>query len=137
VVRLSEIRNIVGIKEASANFDQIARIISGTRKDFLVWSGNDNDTLPILALGGYGVISVASHLVGKQIKLMIDSFVAGKTEKAAELHRHLLPLFNVCFVVSNPYRSSTRSTRSALRLASRVCPSPSRTKSPPPSSGTP
>ena len=102
VIKLSQIDNIIGVKEASGNLEQTARIISNTGDDFLVWSGNDSDTLPILALGGYGVISVASHLVGKQIKEMIDSFVSGKTDKAAEIHRHLLPLVNALFVVSNP-----------------------------------
>lgn len=102
VVRLSQIDNIIGIKEASGNLEQISQIISRARADFLVWSGNDSDTLPILALGGYGIISVASHLVGKQISEMISSFVSGKTAKAAEIHRHLMPLFNALFVVSNP-----------------------------------
>ncbi len=102
VIRLSQIDNIIGIKEASGNLDQIARIISGAKKGFLVYSGNDSDTLPILALGGYGVISVASHLVGKQIKEMIDSFIGGKSDKAASIHRYLLPLVNALFVVANP-----------------------------------
>ncbi len=102
VIRLSQIDNIIGIKEASGNFAEIAKIISDARKDFIVWSGNDGDTLLILALGGYGVVSVASHLVGKQIKEMIDSFISSKVEKAAEIHRLLLPLFNALFVVSNP-----------------------------------
>ena len=102
VIRLSQIDNIIGVKEASGNLEQISGIISNTREDFLVWSGNDSDTLPILALGGYGVISVASHLVGKQISEMIYSFVSGKTDKAAEIHRHLLPLVNALFIVSNP-----------------------------------
>ena len=102
VIKLSQIDNIVGIKEASANLDQIAKIISGARKGFLVWSGNDNDILPILAIGGYGVISVASHLVGKQMKKMIDSYIAGKVDEAAAIHRNLMPLFNAMFVVSNP-----------------------------------
>jgi len=102
VIRLSQIDNIIGIKEASGNLEQIAKIISGTRDDFLVWSGNDSDTLPILTLGGYGVISVASHLVGNQIKEMIDSFVNGNIEAAAAIHRHLLPLVNALFIVSNP-----------------------------------
>ncbi|MBI2831831.1 MAG: 4-hydroxy-tetrahydrodipicolinate synthase [Chloroflexi bacterium] len=102
VIRLSQIPNIVGVKEASANFEQIARIISGARKDFRVWSGNDGDTLPILALGGYGVISVTSHLVGKQIKEMINSFLAGNAARAAEIHRDLILLNKVMFVVSNP-----------------------------------
>ncbi|MBI4187366.1 MAG: 4-hydroxy-tetrahydrodipicolinate synthase [Chloroflexi bacterium] len=102
VIRLSQIDNIIGVKEASGNLEQIATIISGARDGFLVWSGNDADTLPILALGGYGVISVASHLVGKQIKDMIDCAVKGETGKAAAIHRRLLPLFNAMFVVSNP-----------------------------------
>ncbi len=102
VIRLSEVRNIVGIKEASADFDQITKIISGAGPDFKVWSGNDGDTLPIMALGGYGVVSVLSHLVGLQIKDMIDSFVGGRTEEAAQIHRRLLPLVNSMFIVSNP-----------------------------------
>ena len=102
VVRLSQIDNIIGIKEASGNMEQVANIISNARKGFLVWSGNDSDTLPIMALGGYGVISVASHLVGKQIKEMIDKFVSGKIAEAAAIHRHLLPLVNAMFIVSNP-----------------------------------
>ena len=102
VIKLSQIDSIIGVKEASGNLEQVSRIISNTRDNFLVWSGNDGDTLPILALGGYGVISVASHLVGKQIKEMIDSFTSGKTGKAAEIHRHLLPLINALFIVSNP-----------------------------------
>ena len=102
VIRLSQIDNIVGIKEASGNLEQIARIVQGAKKDFLVYSGNDSDTLPILALGGYGVISVASHLVGNQIREMMDKFLGGKTEEAAQIHRNLLPLVNALFIVSNP-----------------------------------
>ena len=102
VIRLSEIDNIIGIKEASGNLSQIAKIINNTKDDFIVWSGNDGDTLPILALGGYGVISVASQLVGNQIREMIDSFISGKTTQAAEIHRHLIPLFDALFVISNP-----------------------------------
>lgn len=102
VVRLSQIDNIIGIKEASGNLDQVSRIIADTREGFLVYSGNDNDTLPILALGGYGVISVASHLVGNQMKEMISSAIEGRTGRAAQIHRYLLPLFNAMFVVSNP-----------------------------------
>jgi 4-hydroxy-tetrahydrodipicolinate synthase len=102
VIKLSQIDNIVGVKEASGNFGQIAEIIQGTREDFLVYSGNDSDTFPILALGGYGVISVASHLVGIQIKDMIDRFLSGKFQEAAKIHRHLLPLVNALFIVSNP-----------------------------------
>jgi len=102
VIRLSQIDNIIGVKEASGNLEQIAKIISDTREDFLVWSGNDSDTFPMMAIGGYGIISVVSHLVGKQIKQMIDSFVGGKIDEAAAIHRHLLPLVNAMFIVSNP-----------------------------------
>jgi len=102
LIKLSQIDNIVGVKEASSNFGQIAEILQGTREDFLVYSGNDSDTFPILALGGYGVISVASHLIGIQIKDMIEKFLNGKPQEAARIHRYLLPLVNALFIVSNP-----------------------------------
>ncbi len=102
IIRLSHVDNIIGVKEASGNLGQISQIISNTREDFLVWSGNDSDTLHILALGGYGVISVASHLVGNQIKGMIDSIINNKMDEAASIHRRLMPLINALFVVSNP-----------------------------------
>lgn len=102
VIMLSQIDNIIGVKEASGNLGEIAKIIENTGDDFTVWSGNDTDTLPILALGGYGVISVASNIVGNQIKEMIDSFISGKTDRAAEIHRLLMPLIKTLFVVSNP-----------------------------------
>lgn len=102
VIRLSKIDNIIGVKEASGNFEQIAKIIQETDDDFFVWSGNDTDTFPIMALGGYGIISVASHVVGNQIKQMIDSFINGKVAEAAAIHRRLLPLVNALFIISNP-----------------------------------
>jgi len=102
VIRLSRIDNIIGVKEASGNLEQIARIINDTSDDFIVWSGNDSDTFPLMALGGYGIISVASHLVGKQIRQMIDTFLSGKIEEAAAIHRRLLPLINALFIISNP-----------------------------------
>jgi 4-hydroxy-tetrahydrodipicolinate synthase len=102
VIKLSQIDNIVGVKEASGHLGQIAEIIRRTKEDFLVYSGNDSDTFPILALGGYGVISVASHLVGIQIKDMIEKFLDGKTQESARIHRDLLPLVNALFIVSNP-----------------------------------
>jgi 4-hydroxy-tetrahydrodipicolinate synthase len=102
VVRLSRIDNIIGLKEASGNLQQVAQVIEGTGDNFLVWSGNDTDTLPIMALGGYGVISVASHLVGNQIRQMIKSFLDGDNRTAADIHRRLLPLVNALFIVANP-----------------------------------
>ncbi|MBI4199378.1 MAG: 4-hydroxy-tetrahydrodipicolinate synthase [Chloroflexi bacterium] len=101
-LRLSQVPNIVGIKEASADFDQIAKIVSGARAGFRVWSGNDSDTFALMCLGGYGVVSVASHLVGGQIKRMMEMVLVGKLEEAAREHRRLLPLFKGMFVLSNP-----------------------------------
>jgi 4-hydroxy-tetrahydrodipicolinate synthase len=102
VIKLSQIDNIVGIKEASGNMEEIGKIIAGARKGFLVWSGNDSDTLPMLSIGGYGIISVASHLVGLQIKDMINKYLAGKVSEAAAIHLNLMPIMKVLFVVSNP-----------------------------------
>ena len=101
-IRLSHIPNIVGIKEASGNLAQISNIIQGARGDFRVWSGNDEDTLPVLAVGGYGVVSVATHLVGAQIQEMVQSFLAGERERAAGIHRRLLPLVKSLFLIGNP-----------------------------------
>jgi 4-hydroxy-tetrahydrodipicolinate synthase len=102
VIRLSQIPNIVGIKEASGDLEQSARIIEHAREDFRVWSGNDQDTLPLLAIGGHGVVSVLSHIVGAQIKSMIDAWFVGRTAEAATIHRRLTPLVKAMFLVSNP-----------------------------------
>ncbi len=101
-IKLSHVPNIIGIKEASANFDQIGKIIEGASDGFRVWSGNDGDTLAIMAMGGYGVVSVASHLVGTQIKEMMESLLSGKVKEAGDIHRRLMPLVNSLFVVANP-----------------------------------
>lgn len=102
VIELSKIDNIIGVKEASSDFRQIAEIIGGTDERFLVYSGNDGDTLPMLSLGAYGVISVASHLVGKDIKNMINIFKSGRTGEAAKLHNWLLDIFYGIFISTNP-----------------------------------
>jgi 4-hydroxy-tetrahydrodipicolinate synthase len=101
-IKLSQIPNIIGVKEASGNLEQVTKIINEAKEGFLVWSGDDSATLPMLALGAYGVISVTSHLAGKQMSEMIYSFVKGDTKKAAEIHARLLPLFTALFLVSNP-----------------------------------
>ena len=101
-IKLSHVDNIVGVKEAGSDMDQIARIIDGAGDGFLVWSGNDNETFYIVSMGGYGVVSVASHLVGNQIKQMMGLLLEGDVEKAAAEHRRLHDLFKVLFVVSNP-----------------------------------
>ena len=101
-VRLSEIDNIVGVKEAGSDLDQISRIIRDADDGFRVWSGNDNETFYIMSLGGYGVVSVASHIVGNQIKGMMGLILEGDIESAAAEHRRLLELFKILFIVSNP-----------------------------------
>ncbi len=100
--RLSQIKNIVGVKEASAKMELVAQTINKAQKDFLIWSGNDNDTFLIMALGGYGVIGVTTHLTGKQYKKMIDLILSDRIQEAAAIHRKLVPLVNAMFSVPNP-----------------------------------
>ncbi len=102
MLRLSRVPNILGVKEASGDLDQIARIIEDAREGFCVWSGDDPLTLPILALGGYGVISVVSHLAGSQLRDMIEAHLAGRRDEAARLHRRLLPLMAALMSPSAP-----------------------------------
>jgi 4-hydroxy-tetrahydrodipicolinate synthase len=102
IVRLSQIKNIVGVKEANGDMGHVAQVINNARDGFLVWSGNDNDTFPIMAMGGYGVIGVTTHLTGKQYKKMIDLIVADKIHEAAAIHRQLVPLVNALFSIPSP-----------------------------------
>lgn len=101
-IRLSQIPNIIGVKEAGGDLDQAADIINGVQPGFLVWSGNDDQTYRIMSLGGYGIISVASHIVGKQIKVMMDLTLKEDFEGAAAEHQRLLPIFQGLFIVANP-----------------------------------
>jgi 4-hydroxy-tetrahydrodipicolinate synthase len=101
-LRLARIGNIVGVKEASANMAQIARIIEEAGDSYRIWSGNDEDTFAVMSLGGYGVISVASHLVGRQLATMVRALADGRTDEAAAVHRRLLPLGDALFCVTNP-----------------------------------
>ena len=101
-LRVAEIPNIVGIKEASGDFDQMATIIRDAADGFLVWSGNDSDTFGLMCLGGYGVVSVASHLIGLQIQKLIGLVLEGDLEAAAKEHRRQLPMAKGLFVISNP-----------------------------------
>jgi len=102
VVRLAEIPNIVALKEASGKLEQATAIIARTPARFKLYSGDDSCTLPLMGLGGYGVISVAAHLGGKLIRRMIDAFAAGRVAEAAEINGRLLPLFQACFATTNP-----------------------------------
>ncbi|HBE19835.1 MAG TPA: 4-hydroxy-tetrahydrodipicolinate synthase [Cyanobacteria bacterium UBA11149] len=102
VARLAEIPNIVAIKEASGNFEQVSQVRRLTPPEFAIYSGDDSFTLAIMALGGAGVVSVASHLVGNNIQEMIQAFQSGKTTLAREIHLKFLPLFKVLFCTTNP-----------------------------------
>ena len=97
-----DVSNIVGVKEASANFKQIGEIIRDAPDGFRVWSGNDADIVTIMALGGYGVVSVAAHLVGRQIAMLMLAFASGETTRAAQIHHSLMPLVDALFVTSSP-----------------------------------
>ncbi|WP_026098114.1 4-hydroxy-tetrahydrodipicolinate synthase [Kamptonema formosum] len=111
VARLAEIPNIVAVKEASGNLDRASEIRSLTPASFAIYSGDDSLTLPLLAIGGAGVVSVASHLVGDRLQTMIQAFETGQTKVATEIHLQLFPLFKALFKTTNPIPVKT-----ALRL---------------------
>ena len=100
--RLAEIDNIVGVKEASGKLEQFNAVITAVPDDFMVFSGNDTDTHTIMSLGGYGIISVAGHIVGERIKQMVNLLADGRTAEAATIHLELLPLVEALFWQPNP-----------------------------------
>ena len=102
VARLAAIPNIVGIKESTGSSDRVSEIRRLTPTEFQIYSGDDYMTLPLLAVGAKGIVSVASHLVGKQLQQMIQAFSSGQVEVATEIHLRLYPLFKVLFATSNP-----------------------------------
>ncbi len=102
IIRLSKINNIVSVKEASGNLDAMAQIIQETEEDFTLYSGDDGLALPALSIGGNGVVSVASHVLGNEMQAMISSFYNGNCAKAAQMHRELLPKMRALFMAPNP-----------------------------------
>ena len=102
IVRLSQIDNIVAVKEASGQLDAMAEIINRTPEDFLLFSGDDALTIPVLSIGGAGVISVASHIIGNEMQEMINQFRSGDIQGAAAAHRRLLPIMKGLFAAPNP-----------------------------------
>ena len=101
-LRLAEIDNIIAIKEASSNYQQISEIICNAPAGFTVLSGNDNETLSLIASGAHGVISVASNIVPELMMELVNAIRNGNLIKARNLHFKLMPLFKNCFVESNP-----------------------------------
>ncbi|MBF8377185.1 4-hydroxy-tetrahydrodipicolinate synthase [Alicyclobacillus mali] len=101
-LQLAAIPNIVALKEASGDFSQILRIAAEKPDDFLLYSGDDKFTLPMLAIGAAGVVSVAGHVVGRQIRTMMDLFWQGQVDEAAYWSARLLPVFEAMFMEASP-----------------------------------
>lgn len=102
VARLAEIPNIVALKEAAGDMEQVTRLRRLLPETFAIYSGDDPLTLPMLALGAVGVVSVAAHVVGAQIKEMIRAFKAGDVKRATDLHEQLMPVVKALFITTNP-----------------------------------
>ncbi|HCJ09695.1 MAG TPA: 4-hydroxy-tetrahydrodipicolinate synthase [Clostridiales bacterium] len=108
---LSEVPNIVALKEAGGSADQAAQMVRAVGGRVRVYSGDDSLTVPMLSVGAVGVVSVASHVAGPLVAEMVAAFADGEVRKAAELHRRLLPLFKALFLTTNPIP-----VKAALRL---------------------
>lgn len=102
VIRLAAIPNIVAIKEASGNLDAMAEIIEQTPTGFSLYSGDDGLTIPVLSIGGAGIVSVSSHIVGNEMQAMIKNFKMGNVKEAAADQRKLLPIMKALFAAPNP-----------------------------------
>ena len=118
-LRLAQIDNIIAIKEASSNRGQILEIIQGRPEGFLVLSGNDDETYPLMKEGADGIISVASNIAPEPCVKLAHAMMEGKVEKAAMYHEKLLPLFRNCFVESNPIPA--KAALAAMGLISNEC----------------
>ena len=116
-VRLAnDVPNIVATKEAANNLVQCAEIVGGTSEDFAVYSGDDGLTLPLLAVGGVGVVSVTAHLVGRDMKAMHTAFFAGKLDEAARLNVKMLPIVRACFQPTTPSPAPLKAALNLLGL---------------------
>lgn len=102
IVHLAEIENIVAVKEASGNLDAMTEIIANTPDEFMLYSGDDGLTLPVLSIGGNGVVSVASHVMGNEMQEMIHAFESGEHAVAAKIHQTLLPVMKGLFSAPSP-----------------------------------
>lgn len=99
---VDECPNIVALKDSTGNLDQVSNLRKIMGPDFTIYSGDDSLTLPILSVGGSGVVSVASHLIGNELQEMIAAFFAGDVKKALDLHLKYLPVFHKIFITANP-----------------------------------
>lgn len=102
VARLADFETIAAVKEASGNVEQTARLVRMLPERIRVYSGDDALTLPMMAVGAAGVVSVASHVAGVDIRAMIDAYLDGRVQEALQLHQKLMPVFKVMFICSNP-----------------------------------
>ena len=118
IARLAEIPNIVGVKEAGGDMIQVAKTRAATPEDFMIYSGNDADTLPMLPMGCCGVISVISHIAGTQMQRMMEAFWQGDMETACRIHLQLLPVAEALFP---PTSSNPAPVKTALRLQGFDC----------------
>ena len=118
-LRLAQIENIIAIKEASSNRGQILEIIHGRPEGFLVLSGNDDETFPLMKEGADGIISVASNIDPLSCAKLAHAMMEGKVEKAAMYHEKLMPLFRNCFVESNPIPA--KAALAAMGLIANEC----------------
>jgi 4-hydroxy-tetrahydrodipicolinate synthase len=117
-VRLArDVPNIVATKEAAGNLTQCAEIVGGAPTGFSVYSGDDAMTLPLLAVGGCGVVSVVAHLVGRDMKAMNAAFFAGDLEEAARLNIKMLPMVRACFQPTTPSPAPLKAGLNLLGLA--------------------
>lgn len=101
-VRLAQLPNVVAIKEASGSLSQISEVIARVPSDVAVYSGDDGITLPVLAIGGAGIVSVASHIVGAEMKEMMEAYFEGNHQHATKLHHKLSPAFSGLFFTTSP-----------------------------------
>ena len=102
-LRCAELPGIIGVKEASGDLDQVSLVCAGKPEGFHVWSGDDSWTLPVLAVGGHGVICVVSHIAGRSMKKMIEAFAKGDNEAARKIHSGLVPVIKTLMsTAANP-----------------------------------
>jgi len=118
IVRLSKIPNVVAVKDASGNLDAMTEIIANTDEDFMLYSGDDGLTLPVMAIGGHGIVSVASHIIGNEMQEMIAAFENGDRIKAAKLHQKLLPIMKGLFAAPSPVPVKTALQMKGLDVGS-------------------